>query len=277
MPQHSPWLYDNCTSKRKNAFWNNKHLKPAHYFSDIVFSKASLNSSSLYNSALLTHRKFITLVQIHLEQTECIPLLVGCESQMPCTSWGDVRYEATPPAPWTTNKSVLLNLAFKDTKWFCLCVAIRLYRLANSTLSTFQELLWESWLFQIAKIKMYPCVLGHFRFQVFVGGTHPPIFFLSSVVGLLRFMRKTQPSLQRHSSISPGGRRSQSRKDISSFWWILGLIQNLLPVRRAWETFRERCPEGILIRCLQLSFLCKAAANILQTPHLRAQLLVSRI
>lgn len=51
MPQHSPQLHDDSTLKRKNAFWNNKHLKPAHYSGDIVPFQASLNSSSLYNRA----------------------------------------------------------------------------------------------------------------------------------------------------------------------------------------------------------------------------------
>lgn len=45
MPQQSPQLYDDCTLKSKIPFWNNKHLKPAHYMGDIVSSKASLNSS----------------------------------------------------------------------------------------------------------------------------------------------------------------------------------------------------------------------------------------
>ena len=75
----------NCMTIAAWRVWNNKHLKPAHYSGDIVSSQGKPQLFIVIQLCpLLTHRKCITLTQIHIEGTVCIPSPVGCERKALC-------------------------------------------------------------------------------------------------------------------------------------------------------------------------------------------------
>lgn len=86
MPQHSPPLHDDCTSKGKNTFGNNKNTwsHAAHYSGDIVYFRGEPRLFVIIQLFPLHGKCIHPLSNAPPGQTARIPSLVG---PMRCQEW----------------------------------------------------------------------------------------------------------------------------------------------------------------------------------------------